>query len=120
MKRISEQLNRAPLDFSATRACFAENLALPNLAAVIERCALFIGHDSGISHIAAAVGTPCVLLFRPDRSREFGLRQTHVSELFSRRTGTMADISVDEVLAAADAADESRAAYELMRIGIST
>ncbi len=35
----------------------------PQLAAVLERCALFLGHDSGVSHIAAAVGTPCVLLF---------------------------------------------------------
>lgn len=41
----------------------ARDLPLPLLAAVIERCALFIGHDSGISHLAAAVGTRCVLLF---------------------------------------------------------
>ena len=33
------------------------------LAAVLERCALFLGHDSGISHLAAAVGARCVLLF---------------------------------------------------------
>jgi heptosyltransferase-2 len=26
---------------------------------------IFIGHDSGISHIAAATGAPCVLLFGP-------------------------------------------------------
>jgi len=38
-------------------------LPLVQLAAVLERCLLFIGHDSGISHIAAAVGTPAVLLF---------------------------------------------------------
>jgi heptosyltransferase-2 len=36
---------------------------LPQLAAVLEKCALFLGHDSGISHLAAAVGTRCVLLF---------------------------------------------------------
>ncbi len=41
----------------------ARDLPLYHLAAVIERCALFIGHDSGISHLAAAVGAPCVLLF---------------------------------------------------------
>lgn len=44
---------------------FAKNLPLPHLAAVLERCALFIGHDSGISHIAASTGAPCVLLFGP-------------------------------------------------------
>ena len=41
----------------------ARDLPLPHLAAVLERCALFLGHDSGISHLAAAVGTRCVLLF---------------------------------------------------------
>ena len=41
---------------------FVRNLPLPQLAALFERC-VFVGHDSGISHIAAAVGTRCVLLF---------------------------------------------------------
>ena len=43
----------------------AENLSLPNLAALLARCRLFLGHDSGISHLAAAVGTRCLLLFGP-------------------------------------------------------
>jgi len=30
---------------------------------VLERCALFLGNDSGITHLAAAVGTPTVALF---------------------------------------------------------
>jgi heptosyltransferase-2 len=38
---------------------------LPSLAAVLERAALFLGHDSGISHLAAAVSAPCLLLFGP-------------------------------------------------------
>ena len=32
-------------------------------AAVLERAALFIGHDSGAMHLAAAVQTPCVAIF---------------------------------------------------------
>jgi len=32
-------------------------------AAVLERCAVFIGHDSGPMHLASAVGTPCVAIF---------------------------------------------------------
>jgi ADP-heptose:LPS heptosyltransferase len=32
-------------------------------AAVLEKCALFIGHDSGPMHLASAVGTPCVAIF---------------------------------------------------------
>jgi heptosyltransferase-2 len=43
----------------------AWNLPLPQLGAVLERAQLFLGHDSGISHLAAAVGTPCLLLFGP-------------------------------------------------------
>ena len=42
---------------------FARRL-LPHLAAVLEHT-LFIGHDSGISHLAAAAGANCVLLFGP-------------------------------------------------------
>ena len=41
---------------------FADTLPLPHLAALLERM-LFIGHDSGISHIAAAAGARCLLLF---------------------------------------------------------
>ena len=46
-------------------ALFAKNIPLPQVAALLERCTLFLGHDSGISHIAAAVGPRCVLLFGP-------------------------------------------------------
>ncbi len=46
-------------------ANFAENLPLPVLAAVLEGCRAFLGHDSGIAHIAAAVGTRSLLLFGP-------------------------------------------------------
>jgi heptosyltransferase-3 len=41
---------------------FVENLPLPHLAALLEG-SLFIGHDSGISHLAAAAGARCILLF---------------------------------------------------------
>ena len=41
---------------------FAKNLPLPRLAALLEG-SFFIGHDSGISHIAAAAGARCLLLF---------------------------------------------------------
>ncbi|MDP9253538.1 MAG: hypothetical protein M3O66_01135, partial [Verrucomicrobiota bacterium] len=45
-------------------ARFAMNLALPHLAALLEG-SIFVGHDSGISHLAAAAGARCVLLFGP-------------------------------------------------------
>ncbi len=43
----------------------ARDLPLPVLAAILARCRMFLGHDSGISHIAAAVDTPSFLLFGP-------------------------------------------------------
>jgi heptosyltransferase III len=43
---------------------FATNLALPNLAAIFAET-VFVGHDSGISHLAAATGAKCLLLFGP-------------------------------------------------------
>jgi heptosyltransferase-2 len=43
---------------------FAHQLPLPQLTAVLSHCT-FIGHDSGISHLAAAAGARCVLLFGP-------------------------------------------------------
>ncbi len=43
---------------------FATNLPLPQLAGILEN-AFFVGHDSGISHLAAAAGAKCILLFGP-------------------------------------------------------
>jgi len=43
---------------------FAHQLPLPQLAAVLEQ-STFIGHDSGISHLAAAAGARCLILFGP-------------------------------------------------------
>jgi len=49
----------------APAEALAWNLPLPGLAAVLAECAAFVGHDTGISHLAAAVGTPSILLFGP-------------------------------------------------------
>ena len=38
-------------------------LSLPEVAALAARSQLFVGNDSGIAHIAAAVGTPSVVIF---------------------------------------------------------
>ena len=38
-------------------------LTLPQVTALASRAAVFVGNDSGIAHIAAAVGTRCVVVF---------------------------------------------------------
>ncbi|MCW5547996.1 MAG: glycosyltransferase family 9 protein [Opitutaceae bacterium] len=45
------------------------SLPLNELLNRLASCRLFIGHDSGISHLAAAAGAPCVLLFGPTDPR---------------------------------------------------
>ena len=89
------------------RARHVANLPLPQLAAVVERCAIFLGHDSGISHLAAAVGRPCLLLFGPTDPEIWAPKNPGV------RTLRAADGRLDS-LAPGDVF------YELMRIGIST
>src|SRR5262249_12385073 len=50
------------LDVEAHRLAEPE---LPLLAALLARAAAYVGGDSGISHLAAAVGAPAVILFPP-------------------------------------------------------
>jgi heptosyltransferase-3 len=40
-----------------------DGLSLPEITALAARAEIFVGNDSGISHIAAAVGTPAVVIF---------------------------------------------------------
>jgi len=45
------------------RSRVAQSLPLPELAVLLQGCAAFVGHDSGISHLAAAVGLPGLILW---------------------------------------------------------
>jgi ADP-heptose:LPS heptosyltransferase len=40
-----------------------DDLSLPEVTALARRARLFVGNDSGIAHIAAAAGAPCVVVF---------------------------------------------------------
>lgn len=50
------------------------NLSLSELAGTLKRCTLYIGNDSGVSHMAAAVGIPVVALFGPTDPQVWGPR----------------------------------------------
>lgn len=57
--RIAEELKQD----SSSPAITLTNLALPEVTALMSRTRLFVGNDSGIAHIAAAVGAPSVVIF---------------------------------------------------------
>jgi len=45
---------------------------LGQLGALLARCHLFVGNDSGVMHLAAAVGTDILALFGPSNHRAWG------------------------------------------------
>ena len=48
---------------SSARVFGLQDLSLPEVTALMSRARLFVGNDSGIAHIAAAAGAPCVVVF---------------------------------------------------------
>jgi len=48
---------------SSARVIGLTDLSLPEVTALAARAQLFVGNDSGIAHMAAAVSTPCVVIF---------------------------------------------------------
>jgi heptosyltransferase-2 len=58
-----ERLQRLAAALPPTRTRVAQHLPLTELAGLLQDCVGFIGHDSGISHLAAALGLPGLLLW---------------------------------------------------------
>ncbi len=46
--------------------------SIPVLAALLRLCRLFVGNDSGVMHLASAVGTPVVAIFGPSNPLAWG------------------------------------------------
>ena len=49
----------------------AGRVDLRMLAAILSRASLYVGPDTGVSHLAAAVGTPSVAIFGPTNPRRY-------------------------------------------------
>ncbi|WP_430396105.1 glycosyltransferase family 9 protein [Ferrovibrio sp.] len=70
---------------------FVGKLDLLDLGAALQRCALYIGNDSGLMHLAAAVGTPTVGLFGPSKESVYGP--------WGQKTAAVrTDLSYDEIV----------------------
>jgi heptosyltransferase-2 len=57
-RAISAQMRKPPIDLTG-------KTSIAGLPALLSRCHLFIGNDSGAMHVAAAVGLPVVAVFGP-------------------------------------------------------
>jgi len=106
---ISAEMHRPPIDLTGKSA-------IADLPALLSRCHLFIGNDSGAMHVAAAVGLPVVAVFGPtDPSGTAPVtprcsivqERSYCSPCFLRRCPTdhrcMTKITVEIVEAAANA-----------------
>ena len=77
------------------RVQFAKNFPLPNLAVVFEN-AIFVGHDSGISQLAAAAGANCILLFGPSDPEVWAPKNEKV-QIIQAPTGEMPSLRFEAV-----------------------
>jgi ADP-heptose:LPS heptosyltransferase len=80
-----------------TQCVFLEKLSIPQLAAAQARLAVFVSNDTGPVHIAAAVGTPIVVLIDLPRPHAYVPRGTSQRLIFSE---SVTAIDVDQVYAA--------------------
>jgi ADP-heptose:LPS heptosyltransferase len=79
-------------------------LELPEAAAVLSRCALFVGNDSGLMHLSAAAGVPTLGLFGPTPADEYapvGPRARAVVADGPAGAAPMRDLPVGKALEAA-------------------
>jgi len=82
------------------RVRFRENLPLPTLGAELAGAGLYLGHDTGVSHLAAAVGTPSLLLFGPTDPGQWAPPHPQVRVLRAPE-GKLEALTVDSVSRAA-------------------
>ena len=78
------------------RIHIAQSLPLTELAEQLQQCTAFIGHDSGISHLAAALGLPCLILWG-DTIEEIW-RPPHERVSVLKKNGGLKQVGVGEVV----------------------
>jgi len=100
-------LVEGPADVDAARALASSESVVPArglsaraLGVLLAHAGLFVGHDSGVTHLAAAWGVPTLALFGPTDPALWSPVGRRVAVLRSS-TGSMLDLSVADVAAAA-------------------
>jgi len=78
---------------------FWENLPLTDLAERLAGAQLYLGHDTGISHLAAAAGVPSLLLFGPTDPGVWSPPHDYVRVLRAHE-GRLENLAVNTVMAA--------------------
>jgi heptosyltransferase-2 len=91
-------LQRAAAELPLGGARVVSSAASPELAAQIGGCQAFIGHDSGVSHLAASLGIPSVIVWGNSNAAIWQPRGSHVT-ILKNRAGAIG-ITQEEVLAA--------------------
>jgi heptosyltransferase-3 len=91
-----ERLQRLAAALPLTRTRVAQSLPLTELAGMIQASAAFIGHDSGISHLAAALGLPGIALW--GNTAEEIWRPPHQRVTVLKNPGGLKMITVEEVM----------------------
>jgi len=91
-----ERLQRLGAALPPARVRVAQSRPLAELAQMLQQCAGFIGHDSGISHLAAAVGLPGLILWG-DTTEEIW-RPPSERMILIRHPDGLADLPVSSVL----------------------
>lgn len=91
-----ERLERLARSLPPDRLRIARSLPLPELAKRLRECATFVGHDSGISHLAAALGLPTLVLWGATVAEIWRPQGEHVTVL--REVGGLAALPEERVL----------------------
>jgi heptosyltransferase III len=90
LAKIEEQLAGLPL-------VFARDLPLPLLGAILVRATGYFGHDTGVSHLASAVGVPSTVIFGTTDPAVWAPRGNHVRVVAAPR-GDLHELGVEDVM----------------------
>jgi len=91
-----EKLQRLAKRLPGDRIEIAQHVPLQELAPRLANCAGYIGHDSGLTHLASALGLPTLVLWGPSNEAVWRPLGEHVSVL--NQHNTLADLTLGMVV----------------------